>query len=98
MKIFSGSFSTALRHKREKRFEHVVRILPAGRRLGQLAVVLALRMVDEQVLPDFEVCPGMCGLPLASRRSRVVSSIMSVFERKTGRAGPGLVTVPRTAV
>ena len=31
-------------------------------------------------------------------RSRVVSSIMSVFERNTGRAGPGVVMRPRTAV
>ena len=31
-------------------------------------------------------------------RSRVVSSIMSALERNTGRAGPGLVTLPRTAL
>ena len=41
--------------------------------------------------------PGMCGFPFGSSRSRAVSSIMSVLERNTGRAGPGLVTFPRIA-
>ncbi len=40
----------------------------------------------------------MCGFPFASTCKRVVNSIMSVLERNTGRAGPGLVIRPRTAV
>ena len=38
----------------EEGFQHVVRLFPGGGQLGELAVVLALRMVEEEVAPHFE--------------------------------------------
>ena len=54
MKIFSGSFSTALRQRANSASSTSSGSFQVVAELGQLAVVLALRMVDEEVLPDFQ--------------------------------------------
>ena len=45
----------------EEGFQHVVGLFPAGGQFGELAVVLALRMVQEEVAPHFEAA-GNVGL------------------------------------
>ena len=47
--------------EREEGFQHVVRLFPTGGQFGQLAVVLALRMVQEEVAPHFQAA-GNVGL------------------------------------
>ena len=54
MKIFSGSFSTALRQSAKSASRTSSGSFQVVARRGQLAVVLALRMIDEQVLPDIQ--------------------------------------------
>ena len=85
-----------LAQKAEHGLHHVVPVLPVQRGPGQLRVVLVLWTLGEQVLPGIEAA-GQVNAAVGVERRRVVSSIISAFERKTGRAGPGVVTRPRTA-
>ena len=96
MNIFSGSLSTGLRHSANNAsitssgsFQFTAALLSFASYLPLGFFSNSSRQVSSS--------PGMWGFPSAPMCSRVVSSIISVLERNTGRAGPGVVTLPRTA-
>ena len=94
MKILSGSFSTALRQRPNSASSTSSALSSSAAGLVSLPSYLPCGMLDEEILPDFQAAREYAACRSASTRSRVVSSIMSVLERNTGRAGPGLVTLP----
>ncbi len=95
MKIFSGSLSTGLRHRRKQRLDHVVRVLPVRRGLAQLGIVLAFGILLEQRpsrLPDRPECAR-------GRRRRCAAAWSAAsFPRSTGtRGAPGPAWSPGRA-
>ena len=97
MKIFSGSFSAVFRERpKSASSTSSGSFQPVARRVS-LPSYLPCGLLVKRLFQTSRL-PGICGLPLGSRRNRVVSSIMSVLDRNTGRAGPGLVMRPRMAV
>jgi len=96
MKILSGSFSTDLRHSAKKGLQYVVRLFqPAAERV-EFAVVFALRVTHEQVLPDLQAAGDVglsAGLDLQPRGQQ--HHIRIGAEHRPRRSG--LVIRPRTA-
>jgi len=82
--------------ERKKRLQNVVRLFPARGGTREFAVVLALRVAHEEVFPDLQAA-GYVGPAAGVDPQPRGQQHHIVLERNTGRAGPGLVILPRTA-
>ena len=90
MKILSGSFSTVLRHRPNSASSTSSASFQLRRGARQLGVVLALRMIDEQILPDVEAAGQVRLAVRIQAQPRGQQQHVGIgAEHRTRRAGTG---------